>query len=160
MTMFTQLCFIRKNSKELQDKVYRLGGRSGTCIWDSEFNTLLVADKDHFRCYDDECGNADLLISKGYIDCGTNEKLFLAICAIKNYTDKYQFFVNKDGDFFKCFENEFSHFKFDDKDIGKIVNAMETDSFPCSGEPLVPYEDTKDWHKATVEELIEHFKKD
>ena len=158
--MFTQPCFIRKNSKELRDKVYRLGGRSGNYICDSEFNTLLVADKDHFSCYDDEWGNADILISKGYIDCGTNEKIFLAICAIRNDTDKYQLFVNKDGDFFKCFENEFSHFKFDDKDIGKIVNAIETGYYPCSGEPLVPYEDTKDWHKATVEELIEYFKEE
>lgn len=91
--MFAQPCFIRENSKELQDKVYRLGGRSGACIWDSEFNTLLVADKDHFRCYDDEWSNADLLISKGYIDCGTNEDLFLALAALRDDSDYMQWFV-------------------------------------------------------------------
>lgn len=155
--MFTQPCFIRKNSKELQERVYRLGKRSGNCIWESEFNTLLVADKDHFRCYDDEWGNADKLVEKGFIDCGTDERLFIALAALRDDSDKNQWFVNKDGEYFKCFENEFSHFKFDDKDIGKIVNAMEIGSFPL-GEPLVPYEDTKDWHKATSEELIEYFK--
>lgn len=156
--MFTQPCFIRKNTKELQNRVYRLGGRSGNCIWESEFNTLLVVDKDNFRCYDDELDNAEKLIEKGFIDCGTNEKLFLALAALRNDTDKYQLFVDKEGNLFRCLENEFSHFKFDDKIIGEIVNAMGTGSYPCFGEPLVPYEDTNYWHKATPEELIEHFK--
>lgn len=137
--MFTQKCFIRKNSKELQDKVYRLGHRAGTILWECTFNTLLIANEEYFRCYDDELGNADLLIRKGYIDCGTNENLFIAIAALRDDTDKYQWFVNKDGVFCKCLINRFIHFTSNEKSIE-------------------PIEDTNDWQKATVEELIEHFK--
>lgn len=88
--MFTQKCFIRKNLKELQDKVYGLGHRGGTHLWECTFNTLLIANEEYFRCYDDEWGNADSLIREGYIDCGTNENLFIAIAALRDDTDKYQ----------------------------------------------------------------------
>lgn len=159
--MFTQPCFIRKNTPELRSKLERLGYKytqNGVEEWFIPIESL------DFICvniypegkYIGENGYWD----RSWIDCGTNEQLFLAIASLRDDTDKYQWFVNNDGEFFKCFENEFSHFKFDDKDIGKIVNAIEIGDFPCLGEPLVPYEDTKDWHKATVEELIEFFKED
>lgn len=141
--MFTQKCFIRKNSKELQDKVYRLGHRDGTHLWECTFNTLLIANEEYFRCYDDEWGNADSLIRKGYIDCGTNEELFLAIAALRDDSDYMQYFVS-DNDpemFLLCCYKEFHCFGIDPD------NAFN-------------YCDYKDeFHKATVEELIEHFKK-
>lgn len=138
--MFTQKCFIRKNSKELQDKVYRLGGRSGTCLWESEFNTLLAVGYDYFRCYDDECGNSESLIEGCYIDCGTNEELFLALAALQDDSDENQWFVmdsdvylniNK-GDWFKATNIE-----------GGFHVGTQIEPMYC--------------HKATVEELIEHF---
>ena len=61
----------------------------------------------------------------GRIDCGTNEELFLALAALRNDTDKYQWFT--DGDlWFKCGD--------------EVCNE---------GRKI---------HKATVDELIEHFK--
>lgn len=138
--MFTQKCFIRKNSKELQDKVYRLGGRSGTCLWESEFNTLLAVGHDFFRCYDDEWGNSDSLIEGCYIDCGTNEELFLALAALQDNSDENQWFVmdsdvylniNK-GDWFKATNIE-----------GGFHVGTQIEPMYC--------------HKANVEELIEHF---
>lgn len=139
--MFTQKCFIRKNSKELQDKVYRLGGRSGTCLWESEFNTLLAVGHDYFRCYDDEWGNADSLIGGCYIDCGTNEELFLALSALRDDSDYMQYFVsNNDADIFQlcCYE--------------------EFHCFAINPDNALDYRDYKnEFHKATVEELIEHF---
>lgn len=133
--MFTQPCFIRKNSKELQERVYRLGGRSGNCIWESEFNTLLVADKDHFRCYDDEWGNADSLVKGGCIDCGTNEQLFLALAALRDDSDKNQWFTDGDN-WVLCEDIKFStYWVYNDLNIN-----LDT------------------IHKATPKELIEHFK--
>lgn len=139
--MFTQKCFIRKNSKELQDKVYRLGGRSGTCLLESEFNTLLAVGHDFFRCYDDEWGNSDSLIEGFYIDCGTNEELFLALAALKDDSDENQWFVYpKENHWFKCYDNN----------IEEVRNEPST-RMSCQAAWF--YES----HKATVEELIEHF---
>lgn len=60
-----------------------------------------------------------------FIDCGTNEELFLAIAALRNDTDKCQWFT--DGDlWFKCGDEV--------RNEGRKI------------------------HKATVNELIEHFK--
>lgn len=75
--MFTQRCFIRKNSKKLQDLIYNFGDRRGTCLHELEYDTLLVVDKDCFRCLDDERDNDKKLIEEGFIDCGTNKELFL-----------------------------------------------------------------------------------
>lgn len=141
--MFTQPCFIRKNSKELQERVYRLGGRSGNCIWESEFNTLLVADKDHFRCYDDEWDNADKLVEKVFIDCGTNEDLFLAIASLRDDTDKGQWFIYDSMD---AVIESFRVYEWIICDEDKIEDMFFYDSL---------YLNT---HKATVQELIEHFK--
>lgn len=139
--MFTQKCFIRKNSKELQDKVYRLGHRDGTHLWECTFNTLLIANEEYFRCYDDEWGNADSLIKKGYIDCGTNEDLFLALAALRNDTDNNQWFVIDVDVYLDISKGDW--FKATDINGGCHVGTQI--------EPLY-------CHKATVEELIEHFK--
>lgn len=157
--MFTQPCFIRKNTKELRDKLERLGYEytyNGASEW------LIPIESLHFLgvnlySYGKYMG-INGIWSRDWIDCETNDLLFLAICALRNDTDKYQWFVNKDGEFFKCFEREFSHFKFDEKLIAEIFNPIEKSDFPISDKKLEPIEDTKDWHKATVEELIEFFK--
>ena len=133
--MFTQPCFIRKNNKELQDVVYTLGGRSGKIIWDCEFHTLLVADNNYFRCYDDEQGNDKLLINIGFIDCGTNENLFLALAALRDDSDKFQWFTDGYNWVF-CDSNKFGSY-WAESDIEINLNAI---------------------HKATTQELIEHFK--
>lgn len=156
--MFLQPCFIRKNTPELRSKLERLGYKytpNGVGEWFIPIESL------DFICVN-IYSNGKYIGENGYwnhswIDCGTNEKLFIAIAALRNDTDKYQLFCNDKGEFFKCYENEFSHFRFDTNDILNIANAMELGTFPI-GKPLVPYEDTKNWHKATVEELIEHFK--
>ncbi len=69
------------------------------------------------------------------IDCGTNEELFLAIASLRNDTDKNQWFT--DGDkWILCPEIKFStYWTYNDV-----------------------YINTDTVHKATVNELIEHFK--
>ena len=72
----------------------------------------------------------------GLIDCGTNEELFLAIAALRDDTDKNQWFT--DGDkWILCPEIKFStYWAYNDV-----------------------YINTDTIHKATVNELIEHFNK-
>jgi hypothetical protein len=131
--MFTQKCFIRKNTPELVDKLSLLGGRSGAVFFDEKYNTLAV-EEIFFRCVADN--TADTLIKQGFIDCGTNEELFLAIAALRDDSDKFQYFTN--GVFWiKCSQLELKH---------ELDNNYE--EFCVA-----------DFHKATVEELIEHFKK-
>ncbi len=79
--------------------------------------------------------DVDTVTKKGRIDCGMNEELFLAIAALRDDTDKYQWFT--DGDkWIQCSEIRFStYWAYNDVDIN-------TDTI----------------HKATVNELVEHFK--
>ena len=67
------------------------------------------------------------------VDCGTNEELFLAIAALRDGTDKYtQWFT--DG-------NHWYQNKISDREVERFG----------AGDPI-------SYHKATVNELIEHFK--
>lgn len=66
------------------------------------------------------------------IDCETNENLFLAISALRDDTDKNQWFT--DGYHWEICPDEVAY-------INAWINKYESSP-----------------HKATVEELIEHFK--
>ena len=132
--MFTQKCFILKNSQELRNKVYRLGNRNGT--WLNDASDILSANETLFKCWDSDLGAEYILTKNGYINCMENEELFLAIAALRDNSDKFQYFTN--GVFWlKCSQLELKH---------ELDNNYE--EFCVA-----------DFHKATVSELIEHFKK-
>ena len=135
---FTTKCFIRKSTKDLTKKVYSIGNRRGRGYWHSDINTLLVCESDQYRCLDDELGYAVSLTKIGYIDCGVNEDLFLAIAALRDDSDVYQYFVNEKGMFVFCNQSELKHV---------IDNSDDWCDYSVS-----------EFHKATVAELIEHFK--
>ena len=127
--MFTQKCFIRKNTPELVNALEQLG-----------YGTLFSARNgygEYLCCYNSIVTGADgSVINYEFIDCGTNEKLFLAIAALRDDSDKFQYFTN--GVFWiKCSQLELKH---------ELDNNYE--EFCVA-----------DFHKATVEELIKHFKK-
>ena len=176
--MFTQECFIRKNTKELQDKLSKLGYDICGCCnfvdakWLETSITKLLSIKDkpsvHGIGYEDEELNyngydtvdkrCNLFLENNEnsenkaIDCGTNEDLFLAIAALRDDSDYMQWFVSKgwkDGfgnitdKWVLCTENTL-------EELGVINNSPNTynrKKYPQFG-----------WHKATVQELIEHFK--
>ena len=73
------------------------------------------------------------------IDCGTNEELFLAIAALRDDNDYMQFFTNGII-WFLC-------------DAQRVENSNLYDK-----EYKIQIKKGCDYHKATVEELIEHFK--
>ena len=130
--MFTQGCFIRKNSEYLRKSLDLIGKRNLCKIHDG----ILITHSDrHYSLLD--CNEIiEIMLDDGFIYCGTNEELFLAIAALRDDSDKFQYFTN--GVFWiKCSQLELKH---------ELDNNYE--EFCVA-----------DFHKATVEELIEHFNK-
>ena len=121
---FTTPCFIRKNTQELRKKLEELG-----------YKMLSPIEYDNLECSDNWVNDIKSLNDCNGINCGFNEELFLAIAALRDDTDKYQWFT--DGDkWILCPKTKFStywvYYHID----------VNTDTV----------------HKATVNELIEHFK--
>lgn len=121
---FTTPCFIRKNTQELRRGLEELG-----------YKMLSPIEYDNLECSDNWVNDIKSLNDCNGFDCGTNEELFLAIAALRDDTDKNQWFT--DGDkWILCPEIKFStywvYYHID----------VNTDTV----------------HKATVNELIEHFK--
>ena len=144
---FTTPCFIRKNTQELRRGLEELGYEilnSGNTTLDAHSYDGKGSHKsiEEGRAIITSYGNLygviydiDTVTKKGRIDCGTNEELFLAIAALRDDTDKYQWFT--DGDkWILCPAIKFStYWVYNDIDVN--IDTV---------------------HKATVDELIEYFK--
>lgn len=144
---FTTPCFIRKNTPELRKKLEELGYEilnSGNTTLDAHNYDGNGSHKsiEEGRAIITSYGNLygviydiDTVTKKGRIDCGTNEELFLAIAALKDDTDNNQWFTDGDKWILRP-EIKFStYWVYNDVDVNLDVI-----------------------HKATVDELIEHFK--
>lgn len=120
---FTTQCFIRKNTANIRNRLKELGYYCNPYLgWHNLFTCVFGVNSVYSL---DDYDTNGLKEIDGIIDCGTNEELFLAIAALRDDTDKYQWFI--DGDlWFKC------------------------DDEVCN--------EGRKIHKATVDELIEHFK--
>lgn len=133
---FTTPAFIRKNTPELRKRLEALGYYlHPECIDDDRGNYLFVNREYYLNRplgYSEELSRS--------IDCGTNESLFLAIAALRDDTDNNQMFINGKGDWGICRDG--SDGGLEGLDFYGIPNDLNVDNY----------------HKATVEELIEHFK--
>lgn len=152
---FTTRCFIRKNSKELQNKLADIGYIICRCanFTNSEWlNTLPINGTVHGKGYfDAEMEFPDWTVEKelnrfvienpSCMDCGTNEDLFLAVAALREDSDIYQWFIMDIDAYLNIHVGDW--FIATDRIGGKHVGTQI--------EPLY-------CHKATVEELIKHFK--
>ena len=87
--MFTQPCFIRKNTPELRKKLEELGYIMGESLNTNKSKGLICTK--YGKVFNIIC-NAD--ISKYDIDCGTNEELFFAIAALRDDSDYMQWFTD------------------------------------------------------------------
>ena len=130
--MFTQPCFIRKNTSELRGKLSKIGYFESV-FYCGDLSNLCVNVLGNGE-YDEANNYAPLLCNA--IDCGYNEDLFLAIAALRDDSNEHQWFIW-------------------DKEEGEKDNSNKWKL----------YDNNPDWswwifevHKATVEELIEHFK--
>ena len=141
---FTTPCFIRKNTQELRRGLEELGYFNDSPEWTNNCSIIwayqypmkgfdtpnyVIADS-----FDIPFDKHSALCGK-FVDCGTNEELCLAIAALRDDTDKYQWFT--DGNkWIMCPAIKFSsYWVYNDIDVN--IDTV---------------------HKATVDELIEHFK--
>lgn len=118
--MFTTNCFIRKNSLELQTRLKELGYSICPCtsfngsVW---LSTNIESSSVHGKGFIDNSGlsgidTQDKALSAflydaqkdGYIDCGDNEELFIALATLRDDTDKNQWFV-VDNIWVKCYND-------------------------------------------------------
>ena len=149
--MFTTKCFIRKNTPELRDKLAKLGYRICVCckfkdnIWlnnyiNDELNRYEIHGLGDYSTEDSQEEALNIYLDENSkrkipaIDCGDNEELFLAIAALRDDKPDYQWFVWDDD--------------------GVAYNKFKQ---------YIPDKPWEEWwwfevHKATVEELIKHFK--
>ena len=155
--MFTQRSLIRKNSKELQDKLHKLGyDICGCCNYDDSMWLNTDGDSVHgigynygkidLNGYDTVDKRLNLFLENNEnsenkaIDCGENEDLFLAIAALRDDSDASQWFVMDMDEYINIPIGAW--FKATDMKGGFHVG--------CDIEPLY-------CHKASVQELIGHF---
>ena len=126
---FIQPCFIKKNTPELRKKLEELGYTyNGRDTKSWGASALYCFDGKYHEAYPAKPSRYHSIV-----DCGTNEELFLALAALRDDTDKNQWLTD-----------------------GKIWGKFGEDSFlhPIQ---IINYLQSKG-HKATVEEIIEHFK--
>ena len=122
---FTTPCFIRKSTYKLMYRLNELGYRLFGCELNED---LCIFTEPEYRLYSVEFfSNIPHPDETDSIDCGTNEDLFLALAALRDDTDKFQWFISPEG-----------------------IWAYNKNNDSISVSPK--------WRKATVDELIEHFK--
>lgn len=149
---FTTPCFIRKNTKELRKELEELGyeilNSGDTTLdahnYDGKGNHKSIEEgKAIITSYGNLYGvvyDVDTVTKKGRIDCGINEELFLAIASLRDDTNNNQLFTNDKGDW--GIYRDGSDGGLSGMDFYGMPNDFEIDNY----------------HKATVNELIEHFK--
>ena len=135
---FTTAAFIRRNTPELRKKLEELG-------YKNYGNPFQITDESKLiTTIDGEYVPYNVPLDDSFIDCGTNEELFLAIVALRDDTNENQWFTNG--------EEWAYHPKTECcSPCNTVYRTLAFDSIP---------KDTNmgNYHKATVEELMEHFK--
>lgn len=145
--MFTASCFIRKNTPELINKLIDLGYVKA--LFDEEYAESkaygLIVDQGDIAPLVHGIQEMELMFTYGFIDCDDNEELFIALAALRDDSDYMQWFIyntiNNTADKFETIEWVLC------KD-NNICDYLNWDN--CY----------KYCHKASVEEIIEHFKKE
>lgn len=147
---FTTPCFIRKNTAELRKKLEELGYEPTRIIFDNERLCIATAVNGEYAKYTnitnemfDSTNPHETWNCAGRIDCGTDEDLFLALSALREDNDYMQFFTNG-TEFILCDKESWLGEKVPKlaykHDLSRVVELLYN------------------YHKATVEEIIEHFK--
>lgn len=159
--MFTKNCFIQKCNKTLINNLIELDYKP---IGNINYNTYgIYCHNGKFKtCSTNEQPS---IRNKNFIQCYDNEELFLALAALRDDSDYMQWFVcpktrmriipgffgqviGMDGHYREIVGYEWYRYENKDNLLTERINKMSQ----MEGEEveLLP-------HKATVEELIEHF---
>ena len=152
---FIQPCFIRENTIRLRNELEKLGYKPFGSVkyeWDTGYGLSTDNRLGEFESFDDnglenilKCCSPDYEDS---IDCGTNENLFLSIAALRDDSDKEQWFITYKSSHpymsyaaILCRED-----KWEDEYIKETQQHCFIDTKP------------EDYHKANVKEIIRIYK--
>ena len=135
---FTTPCFIRKNTEALRKKLEEVG-----------YKMLSPIEYDNLECSDIGLIDIKSLNDCNGIDCGTNEELFLALAALRNDTNKFQWFI-AESSLSVSFDDAIGNDHYFVKPKGRFFfwGIEFQNATIISG----------NFRKATVDELIEYFK--
>ena len=131
---FTQPCFIKRISSELKEKLKEFGYKDVGKV-------RYYGESQYIYCEGGIFYESPCIIEARYntfIDCGDNEELFLAIAALRDDSDINQYFI--------CDKVSIT--------LGKTYYSGDYLYYQYD-----EFFDKQNWHKATVEEIVEHFKK-
>lgn len=140
---FKQPCFIRKNTKDLREKLGILGYKFA--VYASKKQCIATATSSSgdakmsmqpaaaIICEDSfDSDNPHITWNcAGRIDCGTNEKMFLALAALRDDSDLYQWMIVTDT------KGTYWMKSVEDKFTGDAAHSV--------------------WRKATAEDIIKHW---
>lgn len=135
---FTTQCFIRKNTDNIRNRLKEVG-----------YKMISPIEYDNLECSDNWVNDIKSLNDCNGINCGFNEELFLAIAALRDDSNYMQWFITDSilsvsyGD---SIGND--HYFTELKGIMFFWDENWDNATIISGR----------YHKATVNELIEHFK--
>lgn len=130
-----------ENSQEAREWLESIGYEPCPCVGDDPQDLIFTDhERGKFHGYDKET-YGDILAEREQIggdevDCREHLPLFRAVTAITDEHDNNQWFVSKDNEFIMCWQSELKHV---------VDNYYEEYS-------------VSDFHKASLEELINHFK--
>jgi hypothetical protein len=139
---FITPCFIRKNTPELRKKLEELGYFPSSKIWYDENFAICTIYRDnageYFTFKIDDDFERIIAPSYPYIDCGTNEDLFIALASMTdNEYGLCDYYIVTDE-----YKPQYEK--------GSIHRAL----------PISSVIHPNCYRKATAEELIGHFKKE
>ena len=146
MQQFTTPCYIKKNTVELQNKLKELGYTDN--FPNSHDNTTILFAIPGYLKYTGPTiestnkYNGNLINGKLPIDCETNEDLFLALAALRDDSDIFQWFTDGEGNW------RFSH-----------CHTWMMGECMANNFEVPDWLDNTKWHKATPNELIKYFSK-
>ena len=144
---FTTQCFICKNTTSIRNRLKELGYYCNPYLgWHNLFTCVFGINSVYSL---DDYGKNGLKGIDGLIDCGANEELFLAIAALRDDSNYMQWFI-ADSILSVSYGDSIGndHYFTELKGIMFFWDENWDNATIISGR----------YHKATVDELIEHFK--
>jgi len=135
---FTTPCFIRKNTDNIRNRLKEVG-----------YKMFFPIEYDNLECSDNWVNDIKSLNDCNGINCGFNEDLFLAIAALRDDSNYMQWFIT-DSILSVSYSDSIGndHYFIEPKGIMFFWDENWDNATIISGR----------YHKATVDELIEHFK--
>lgn len=148
---FIQPCFIRENTVILRNELEKLGYKPFGSVkyeWDTGYGLSTDNRLGEFESFDDngleniiKCCSPDYEDS---IDCGTNQELFFALAALRDDSDKEQWFITYKS----------SHPYMDYAAILCREDKWEDEYIKETHRGDFIYTKPEDYHKANVKEII------